>query len=64
MIYQLPFAGEIEVNTPKEACHVVRHLCDYYCKKAGIGRFHCPYVDAKKCNEFKDKIVADFSKKK
>lgn len=63
MVYQSPFAGKIEINTPEEARHVVMHLCSDYCKKGGISRFHCPYVDSKKCSEFKDKVIADFSKK-
>ena len=62
-IYKSSFTEEIIIDTPQEAYNILTHFCDY-CQKDSIGRFHCPYVDAKECEATKNEIKKDWLKAK
>lgn len=59
--YKSRFTEEIYINTRQKAFTVLTHFCDY-CQKDFIGRFHCPYVDAKDCETTKNEILNDWFK--
>lgn len=60
--YKSPFTKEMIVSDKKEAQEAINQMCGFYCLKDSEGKYFCPYVDAKECNQVKNQIKKDWFK--
>lgn len=62
--YKTPFTKEMVVSNKEEALRTIQSMCNFYCLKDSEGKYFCPYVDAKECNQVKNQIKEDWEKRR